>query len=66
MLGANQERELEKVRAEHGGSHLVMGAVSVELGLLTPAKREFEAMAKDKAQAQQAARLLGNVEGLRK
>jgi len=66
VLGANQERELEKVRAEHGGSHLVMGAVSVELGLLTPAKREFEAMAKDKAQAQQAARLLGNVDGLRK
>jgi hypothetical protein len=66
VLGANQEKELEKVRAEHSGSHLVMGAVSAELGLLTPAKQEFEAMAKDKPQSQQAARLLKNVEELRK
>ena len=66
VLGENQERELEKVRAQHGSSHLVMGAVSEELGLLTPAKREFEAMAKDQAQSQQAAKLLSRIEALRK
>jgi hypothetical protein len=66
VLGANQERELEKVRAEHGSSHLVMGAVSEELGLLTPARQEFEAMAKDTNMAQQAAKLLSHIETLRK
>ena len=66
VLGENQKRELEKVRAGHGNSHLVMGAVSTELGLLTEARQEFEAMAKDKAQSQQAAKLLNRVETLRK
>jgi hypothetical protein len=66
ILGENQAAELEKVRAEHGKSHLVMGAVSEELGLLTPAKQEFEAMAKDKSQSQQAAKLLNRIEALRK
>lgn len=66
VLGENQRRELEKVRAEQGSSHLVMGAVSEQLGLLTPAKREFEAMAKDSRQAQQAGKLLSHIEALRK
>jgi hypothetical protein len=66
VLGENQRQELEKVKAEHGGSHLVVGAVSEQLGLLTTAKQEFEAMAKDSAQAQQAARLLSHIEMLRK
>lgn len=66
VIGENQLKELERVRAEHGGSHLVMGAVSAELGLLTSARQEFEAMAKDKAQSQQAARLLSHIETLRK
>lgn len=66
VIGENQLKELERVRAEHGGSHLVMGAVSAELGLLTSAQQEFEAMAKDKAQSQQAARLLSHIETLRK
>jgi hypothetical protein len=43
-----------------------MGAVNEELGLLTPAKAEFEAMAKEKSLAQQAAKLLSHVEALRK
>jgi hypothetical protein len=66
VLGASQQRELEKVRAERGTSHLVMGAVSAGLGLLTPAKQEFEAMGRDKAQSQQAAKLLNRIETLRK
>ena len=66
VLGESQLRELEQVRAEHGSSHLVMGAVNEELGLLTPARTEFEAMAKDKSMAQQAAKLLSHVEALRK
>jgi hypothetical protein len=66
VLGESQRQELEKIRTEHGGSHLVIGAVSEQLGLLTPAKREFEAMAKDSAQAQQAAKLLSHIETLRR
>lgn len=66
VLGENQRRELEKVRAEHGSSHLVMGAVSEELGLLTKAQQEFEAMAKDKTQSQQASKLLDRLGTLRK
>jgi hypothetical protein len=66
VLGASQERELDKVRAEHGKSHLVMGAVSAELGLLTPARQEFEAMSKDTKMAQQGAKLLSHIEMLRK
>jgi hypothetical protein len=66
VLGENQQRELEKVRAQHGSSHLVMGAVNQELGLLTPARQDFEAMAKDRAQSQQAGKLLNHIDALRK
>jgi hypothetical protein len=66
VLSESQQRELDKVRAEHGSSHLVMGAVNQELGLLTPARLEFEAMAKDKAQSQQASKLLNHIDALRK
>jgi anti-sigma factor RsiW len=66
VLGENQRRELEKIRAEHGNSHLVMGAVSEELGLLTKAQQEFQGLAKDKTQSQQAAKLLSHIEALRK
>jgi hypothetical protein len=66
VLSQGQWQELEKVRAAHGNSHLAIGAVSAELGLLTPARREFEAMAKDPAQAQQAAKLLSRVDSLKK
>ena len=66
VLGESQLQQLEKARAEHGGSHLVMGAVNTELGLLTPARAEFEAMAKDRNTAPQAAKLLARVEALRK
>jgi hypothetical protein len=66
VLSENQQKELERVRAQHGGSHLVMGAVSAELGLLTNAQQEFAAMGKDKTQSQQAAKLLSHIETLRK
>jgi hypothetical protein len=66
VLGEKQVKELERVRAEHGSSHLVMGAVSEELGLLTPAKHEFEALAKDKAEAVQASKLASHIDQLRK
>ena len=66
VLGESQERELEKVRAEHANSHLAIGAVNLDLGLLTAAKEEFQAMGKDSKMAQQAAKLLSHVEALRK
>jgi hypothetical protein len=61
VLGENQRKELEKVWAEHGKSHLMMGAVSEQLGLLTEARREFEAM-----KSEQGGKLLSVVDGLRK
>lgn len=66
VLGASQEKDLEKVRAEHGSSHLAMGAASEELGLLTAAEQQFEAMAKEKGKSQQAEKLLRQVEAFRK
>jgi hypothetical protein len=66
VLSEAQLKELAKVRAEHGNSHLVMGAVNEQLGLLTPARQEFEAMAKNSAQAEQAAKLLSHIDALRK
>jgi hypothetical protein len=66
VLSENREKELSETRAAHGGSHFVMGAVDEELGLLTAAKREFEAMAKDRATAAEAKKLLERVELLRK
>jgi hypothetical protein len=66
VLGESPEKELEKIRAAHGSSHLAMGAVNTQFGLLTPAKREFEAMGKDSKMAQQAAKLLSHVESLQK
>jgi hypothetical protein len=66
VLGENQQKELERVRAEHSSSHLLMGAVNEELGLLTPARQEFEAMARDRAQSQQATKLLNRIDAMRK
>jgi hypothetical protein len=40
--------------------------VNEELGLLTAARSEFEAMAKDRGMAPQAAKLLSHLESLRK
>jgi hypothetical protein len=66
VLSENQEKELEKVRAEHRNSHLVIGAVSAYLGLLTQARQEFEAMGNNPEQAQQAAKLAAKMDSLRK
>jgi hypothetical protein len=66
VLGESQSQELEKVRAEHGNSPLVMGSVNEQLGLLTPARQEFEALAKDSAQAPRAAKLLSHIDALKK
>jgi hypothetical protein len=66
VLSEGQEKDLQKVRAELGKSHLLLGAVNEELGLLTPAKQEFEIVARDKAQSQQAEKLLNRIDALRK
>lgn len=65
VLGESQQHDLEKVRAEHGNSHLLMGAVNEQLGLLTAAKQDFQAMAKDPKLAPQAAKLISKVDALR-
>jgi hypothetical protein len=66
VLSETQLRELAKVRAEHGNSHLVMGAVNEQFGLLTAARQEFEAMAQNSSQAAQAEKLLSHIDALRK
>lgn len=66
VLSSKQEQDLQSIRAAHGTSHLVMGAVSEDLGLLTAAQQQFEAMAKEGGKTQQAAKLLERVEALRK
>jgi len=63
VLSDQQYSDLEKARSTHSGSHLVLGAVYEQLGLLTPARAEFEAVAKDKPQ--QGGQLLNHLAALR-
>jgi len=55
---------LTGLRMGHGQSHLVMGIASLELGLLTAAQREFQALAQEHPHSPEAAQLLHTVHGL--
>ena len=50
--------EVERARRSHAKSHLVMGLVYAEAGLLDEAAREFDALLKDNPQSPIARRLL--------
>ena len=52
------------VRAGHGQSHMAMGMASLELGMLSQAQREFQALVEAHPHSPEAAQLLRTVSGL--
>lgn len=55
----------QQIRRAYRDSHLVLGLVAEELGMLTVAEREYQALIKAFPQAEAPARLLANVTALR-
>jgi hypothetical protein len=53
------------IRSDHGSSHLVMGTVAEQLGMLGIAEREYTALVRSYPDSPTAARLLDNVVYLR-
>lgn len=65
VLDEGQARLWNGIKTEHAASHLVMGTVAQQLGMLGIAEREYNALAKEYPQSETAARLLSNVQDLR-
>jgi hypothetical protein len=55
----------QEIRREYRDSHLVLGLVAEELGMLTVAEREYQALIRAFPQAEAPARLLANVVAIR-
>ena len=66
VLEQAKVEEVERARRSHAKSHLVMGLVYAEAGLLDEAAREFEALLRDNPQSPIARRLLQNVRSARR
>src|SRR5258708_3825724 len=64
VLGDAAAAELAQLRATRGNEHFVVGTVAQQYGMLTVARREFEALLKQQPQSEEAARLLTNVNAL--
>jgi hypothetical protein len=65
ILDDAQSKIWTAVQADHAKSHLAMGTVAQQLGMLGIAEREFTALVKDHPQSETAMRLLSNVQELR-
>ena len=65
VMSTEAMAEWQDVRREFKDSHLVLGLVAEELGLLTVAEREYQALIKAFPNAEAPARLLTNVQRLR-
>lgn len=61
VLEQAKVEEVERARRSHAKSHLVMGLVYAEAGLLDEAAREFDALLRNNPQSPIARRLLQNV-----
>ena len=66
VLERAKVEEVERARKSHAKSHLVMGLVYAEAGLLDEAAREFDALVKDNPQSSIARKLLQNVRSARR
>jgi hypothetical protein len=65
VLDDGQEMLWQAMLAAHRGSHLILGLVAQQLGLLTIAEREYTALTKAFPDSNTAALLLNNVSELR-
>jgi len=65
ILDEGQAGLIMAVRASHAGSHLALGAVAYQFGMLRDAEREFDALAREYPTSAKADRLLRTVRTLR-
>jgi hypothetical protein len=65
ILTTEQAAGWQKVRSQFSQSHLALGVVAEQLGLLTIAEREYQELARQFPNAEAPARLLANVQALR-
>jgi hypothetical protein len=65
VLDDNEAGLLEGIRMNHAQSHLVLGVSALQLGLLSSAQREFQALVQEKPHSPEAAQLLRTANGLR-
>lgn len=65
VLTAEQLAGWQRVRAQFAQSHLALGLVAEQLGLLSTAEREYQELARQFPNAEAPARLLQNVQALR-
>jgi len=66
VLEQSKLQAIEQAKQSHGDSHLVMGTLYAEAGLLDDAEREFETLARSNPRSQVAARLLRSLKAVRK
>jgi hypothetical protein len=66
ILEPARRADLERDRAASAGSHLVLGVVFAQAGLLDDAERELRALARENPQSDLARRLLQSVEARRR
>jgi hypothetical protein len=65
VLDSNTAEEWQAIRRDFRDSHLVLGLVAEEFGMLTVAEREYTELIKAFPNAEAPARLLANVQALR-
>jgi hypothetical protein len=66
VLDGDRADELAKAQRAYASSHLTMGLLYADAGLLDQAEREFRALQRANPQSAVAKKLLGQVQGLRK
>ncbi|MGH9592007.1 MAG: hypothetical protein ACRD5L_02875 [Bryobacteraceae bacterium] len=65
VLDDVESRRWTAVKGAHPNSHLVMGTVAEQLGMLSLAEREYAALVKDYPQSETVTRLLSNIQEMR-
>jgi anti-sigma factor RsiW len=66
VLEQSKLEDIRRARSTHGNSHLVMGVVYAEAGLVEDAERELSELAKANPQSTTARKLLASVRGIGK
>ena len=66
VLSDDNFKQLGQIKQISGNSHLVMGTLYAQYGLLDDAEREFNALSKENKQSEVVKRLLNNIQSLRR
>jgi hypothetical protein len=65
VLSLEQTAAWQRVRSQFAQSHLALGLVAEQLGMLSVAEREYQELGRQFPNAEAPARLLENVQALR-